>query len=154
MRLRDKLFIICMLILFILVMFSNQIVKGEIDEVYMLNKRMVYLEEKIRLMKERWNVTVTVTAYSNTIRQTNSDPNTTSSLKKFSCSWRAAVSVDLYNNGWVEGKYLYLNQIGRFKIMDKMNPKWKKRIDIAFCNEKKAEKFGIRKNINAALMEI
>lgn len=125
-------------------------IKDHVSRLYIQHKE---LEKRFIELKERYNVRVTVTAYSPSVEETDGTPYITSSLLEPK-PWTVAVSRDLYNNGWTEGKYIYINQIGRFRILDKMNHRKYKSVDIFFSNKKQAIRFGIRKNILIALLDI
>lgn len=168
---RSKLLIVLTLFIFITVIFSEKTSKGDIDQFDKLSKRIYSLEKdteflkiEIKLMKDRYNVTVTVTAYCSCEDGTDNTPYITSALKRPK-KWTAAVSPYLYWIGWTEGKYIYVDQMGRFQILDKMNWRYKERdsedknknglrIDLYFPTKKAAKKFGVKENINVALMEI
>ena len=45
-------------------------------------------------------------------------------------------------HGWMEGDLIYLEGIGVFEVADRMNKRWKKRIDVFFFDTKEARRFG------------
>lgn len=93
---------------------------------------------------------VTATAYNSLKYQTNSNPNITA----FGDSLRPglkyiAVSRDLLDSGLVHNTKVRLEGFdGSFTVKDKMNKRWRKRIDIYMGNDVyKAKKWG-KKKIN------
>ena len=94
-----------------------------------------------------WNsMEVTVTAYNSTPRQTEGNPNIAAWGDRLTPDTRGiAVSRDLLKVGldhevevWVEGF-----DAGPFVVLDKMNRRFKKRIDIFFGKKvEKAREFG------------
>ncbi|NDV18806.1 hypothetical protein GO013_05155 [Pseudodesulfovibrio sp. JC047] len=90
---------------------------------------------------------VTVTAYNSTPNQTDGTP--------FMAAWgnrltpgikSVAVSRDLLDLGLGNGKELYITGFdGPYVVLDKMNKRFKRRIDLYFgMDVKKAQKFGKR----------
>jgi len=114
-----------------------------------LFNRVTALETKLMYT----NVKARVTAYSPTIDETDSTPYETASLLRPE-PWTIAVSRDLFNNGWTYGKYVYINDIGRFKILDCMNKKATMSVDIFLSTKKQAQRFGVKDNVSVALLEI
>lgn len=126
---------------------------ADIDRFSVIFKRQTLLEKTFEDIKKRYNVSVTVTAYSPSVDETDSTPYETSSLKPVR-PWIVAISRDLYNIGWTEGKYVYINQVGRFEILDKMKYSKTMSVDIFFTTKAQAIKFGKRENVLMALMEL
>jgi 3D (Asp-Asp-Asp) domain-containing protein len=92
---------------------------------------------------------VSITAYTNSVKETDNTPNITASGKKVKKGY-IAVSRDLLSKwGGREafGSKVYILDMGIFEIQDVMNKKWKKKIDIFMYDVNKAKKFGIKKNI-------
>ncbi len=96
-----------------------------------------------------WNsLTVTVTAYNSLAYQTSANPNITawgdSLLPGMKC---IAVSRDLISRGLKHKTPVKIEGFdGIFIVNDKMNKRWKNRIDIYMDNDvKKAKKWGKRK---------
>ena len=99
--------------------------------------------------KYEWHsITVTVTAYNSLAYQTSSEPNITawgdSLLPGMKC---IAVSRDLIKQGLKHNTPVKIDGFeGIFLVKDKMNRRWKNRIDIYMDNDvKKAKKWGKRK---------
>ncbi len=144
-----KIFISTTMFMFIL---SNNISSSS----NVLDTRLLELHIRIEQLEKKLmytNVIVTVTAYSPCESETNVNPYETASLLK-PRPWTIAVSRDLFDNGWIHGKYVYLDQIGRFKILDLMNKRYEKRVDIFFTTKEQAIEFGIKHGIKAALLNI
>jgi 3D (Asp-Asp-Asp) domain-containing protein len=99
--------------------------------------------------KYDWHsLTVTVTAYNSLAYQTSADPNITawgdSLVPGMKC---IAVSRDLISRGLKHNTRVKIEGFdGIFLVKDKMNKRWKNRIDIYMDNDvKKAKKWGKRK---------
>ena len=99
--------------------------------------------------KYEWHShTVTVTAYNSLAYQTSADPNITawgdSLVPGMKC---IAVSRDLISRGLKHNTPVKIEGFeGVFLVKDKMNRRWKNRIDIYMDNDvKKAKKWGKRK---------
>ena len=99
--------------------------------------------------KYEWHsLTVTVTAYNSLAYQTSADPNITawgdSLVPGMKC---IAVSRDLISRGLKHNTPVKIEGLnGIFLVNDKMNRRWKNRIDIYMDNDvKKAKKWGKRK---------
>jgi len=94
------------------------------------------------------SLTVTVTAYNSLVYQTSADPNITawgdSLVPGMKC---IAVSRDLVSHGLKHNTPVKIEGFdGIFIVNDKMNKRWKNRIDIYMDNDvKKAKKWGKRK---------
>jgi len=109
-----------------------------------------YLAENLREQEGRLNenilelIPVVVTAYNPLLKQTDQTPTVTSSNKKV-MEGMIALSRDLeerYN--FIFGDEIYLLGLGKFVFEDRMNSKWKNRVDILMFSEKKAKVFGIQ----------
>ena len=99
--------------------------------------------------KYEWHsLSVTVTAYNSLAYQTSADPNITawgdSLVPGMKC---IAVSRDLISRGLKHNTPVKIEGFdGIFIVKDKMNRRWKNRIDIYMDNDvKKAKKWGKRK---------
>ena len=91
---------------------------------------------------------VTATAYNSLAYQTNSDPNITAFGDSLKPGLRyIAVSRDLIDSGLVHNTVVKIEGFDSLYIVkDKMNKRWKKRIDIYMgVDVKKAKKWGKRK---------
>ena len=86
---------------------------------------------------------VTVTAYSSTPDQTNSEPLITASGKRV-CYGVLAVSRDL-KKILPYGSKVKLEGIGVYWIFDLMNSRYRRRVDIWFPSREQAKRFGKRK---------
>lgn len=109
--------------------------------------------------KYEWHsITVTVTAYNSLAYQTSADPNITawgdSLVPGMKC---IAVSRDLISRGLKHNTPVKIEGFdGIFLVNDKMNRRWKNRIDIYMDNDvKKAKKWGKRKlNISYGVLRV
>jgi 3D (Asp-Asp-Asp) domain-containing protein len=88
---------------------------------------------------------VTVTAY---VPDTFTLPASTRTIK----SGQVAVSRDLFSQGWVFGKKIYIESLGIYEINDLMAKDIKKTIDIVMFSNTQAVDFGVKKNLLAALL--
>lgn len=90
------------------------------------------------------SVAVTVTAYSPTEEECDSDPYITAYQKPVR-EGTIAISRDLEKElGWRAGDRIHLNGLGVFEVNDRMSLKWRKRVDIFFHDTEKAVSFGIK----------
>jgi 3D (Asp-Asp-Asp) domain-containing protein len=91
---------------------------------------------------------VTATAYNSLAHQTDSNPNITAFGDRLKPGMRSiAVSRDLLDLGLIHNTKVKLEGFDSlFVVKDKMNKRWKKRIDIYMGNnEEKARQWGRRK---------
>jgi 3D (Asp-Asp-Asp) domain-containing protein len=93
---------------------------------------------------------VTLTAYSPTVEECGPDPFTTASMTKVRPGI-VAVSRDLYEQGWVFGKKVYVKGHGVFEIADLMSKRHTQRMDIFFPSTEDARQFGIKQTTVALL---
>jgi len=93
-----------------------------------------------------------VTSYSPTKSQCDADPHITASMLPVK-EGTIAVSRDLFNDGWVFGRCVYIEGLGVYEIRDLMNKRYTNRIDIFRWSKKKALRFG-KKNLAVALLNI
>lgn len=96
---------------------------------------------------------VTVTAYSPRRRETDSTPFQNAAMEKVR-EGDIAVSRDLFEAGWVFGKKVWVEGRGIYTIMDLMNSRYEKRVDIFMMKTFKARKFGMNKDVIIALLDI
>jgi len=94
-------------------------------------------------------VTVEITAYNPLPNQTDSTPFITASLQRVK-NGIVALSRDLeeeYDLQFGDRIYLILDgeMIGPFEFQDRMNRRWKRRVDIFMWDKKDALKFGRKK---------
>lgn len=97
---------------------------------------------------ERKSFKVTATAYNSLAYQTNANPNITAFGDSLKPGLRyIAVSRDLLDSGLVHNTQVKIKGFDSlFTVKDKMNRRWRKRIDIYMGNDvKKAKKWGKRK---------
>jgi len=94
---------------------------------------------------------LTITAYTPTKRETDSDPLITASMTKVKLG-TVAVSRDLFDDGWVFGRKVYIDTIGILTINDLMNSRYSERIDIFMWKEKNAKEFG-KKKLKVSLIQ-
>jgi 3D (Asp-Asp-Asp) domain-containing protein len=88
---------------------------------------------------------VDVTAYSPTKRETDSTPFITASNKRVQEGY-IAISRDL--EPYLKfGDQVYIEGLGTYEVQDRMNKRWRNKVDVFFCNTKDAWKFGKLKNL-------
>ena len=91
---------------------------------------------------------VTATAHTSTHKETDSTPTLTAWGFTLKSGMKAiAVSRDLIKLGLTKGVEVTIDGLpGKYKVLDKMNKKWQKKIDIYMGNDvKKAKEWGKRK---------
>ena len=97
---------------------------------------------------KEFNLMVTATAYTSHHGQTDSTPYLAAWNNRLKPSVKSiAVSRDLLDMGLTNGTKVTIDGLpGSYKILDKMNKRWKKKIDIYMGrNLKKARRWGKRK---------
>jgi 3D (Asp-Asp-Asp) domain-containing protein len=94
---------------------------------------------------------VTVTAYTASLSECNTEPEMTASMQRVKPG-TVAVSRDLFNNGWVFGSKIYIEGHGVFEISDLMNKKHTNSIDIYMGTPDEARQFGIEKGIATLIL--
>ena len=106
-------------------------------------------KEKKRQKDTKKNIlTVTSTAYTSCRRETDRTPYLAVWNNRLKPSVKSiAVSRDLLKLGLTNGTKVKISGLkGHYIVLDKMNKRWKKKIDIYMgCNLKKARKWGKRK---------
>lgn len=125
------------------------------NRISVLEGSIVNLDKKINTEVEILNNKIvakklTVTAYSATKKECDSDPKITASMSKVKPG-TIAVSRDLFEQGWVFGKKVYIENHGIYTINDLMNKKHSERIDVFIGHKKKANSFGKKELIVALL---
>ena len=95
---------------------------------------------------------VDCTAYTASEDETDSDPTITASMTKVRPGI-IAVSRDLFDQGFVFGKKVYIEGLGIYTVMDLMNKRYINRIDVFLGNKKEAFAFG-KKAVKISLLEI
>lgn len=93
---------------------------------------------------------LTITAYSPTVAECGPNPTVTASMTKVRPGI-VAVSHDLFAQGWVFGKKVYVQDHGIFEIADLMAKRHTQRMDIFFQNTDEARRFGIKQTTVALL---
>ena len=91
-------------------------------------------------------VPVTVTAYTACERECDSTPSITASNKQIYLGV-IALSRDIEKDfNIVFGDVVHLQGLGHFVFEDRMNKRWKNRVDIYFEDRKEAQAFGVQKS--------
>lgn len=93
---------------------------------------------------------VTVTAYSPRHSETDTTPFITASNKRVRHGI-VAVSRDLFDQGWVFGRKVYIKSLGIFTIDDLMAERKRNQIDIFMFDTNQAVSFG-RRTLDAHLL--
>jgi len=92
---------------------------------------------------------VTVTAYTASKRECDTDPGNTATMETPVPGWTAAVSRDLLRDGWVFGSRVWIEGVGVFEISDVMHSRFERRIDVLVGTKKQARKFGAKHGVTA-----
>jgi len=126
------------------VLLSMMVSQGSVDG--KIVSKMSNFSETVLLQTiegEFTKITVDVTAYSPTKRECDSTPFITASNKRVKEGY-IAVSRDL--EAYVGfGDKVFIKGLGIFEVQDRMNRRWKKRIDLFFFDTKQARRFGKKK---------
>jgi len=107
-------------------------------------------ENNFTIEKKEFSLLVTASAYTSCCRETDSTPYLAAWNNRLKPSVKSiAVSRDLLKMGLTNKTKVTINGLpGTYVILDKMNKRWKKKIDIYMdCNLKKALQWGKRKVI-------
>lgn len=115
-----------------------------------LSKERQQLVHQMAELKEIKIKEVTLTAYSPTVEECGPNPTVTASMAKVRPGI-VAVSRDLYEQGWVFGKKVYVKGHGVFEIADLMSKRYTDRMDIFFPNTEDAVRFGVKQATVALL---
>jgi len=122
---------------------------------YAYIERINILEKKVEVLQKRIdeinNITAKATAYNAVPEQTDNEPGI-NACRKNPRIGRVAVSQDLFYKGWTCGKWIAIKGYGIFQIDDVMHKRKSCQVDIIKETKKQANKFGIKKNINAVLL--
>lgn len=108
----------------------------------LVNKNTIQNIKKMKIVE--------VTAYSPNEQETDDTPFHTASNRKVR-NGIVAVSRDLFNQGWVFGRKIYINSLGIYTIDDLMADSKKNQIDIFMFDSQQAISFG-RKTLEAHLL--
>jgi 3D (Asp-Asp-Asp) domain-containing protein len=117
----------------------------EISEAMLMEKHF-----ELEALKEKRIRELTVTAYTPRRIETDNDPTTTASMTEVR-EGIVAVSRDLFENGWVFGRKVYIKGHGVFEIQDLMNERFEERMDIFMWSLNEARKFG-KQQLKVALI--
>jgi 3D (Asp-Asp-Asp) domain-containing protein len=93
-----------------------------------------------------------VTAYTPTVRECNEEPFVAASMRRVKAG-TVAVSRDLFEQGWVFGRKVYIQGHGIFEINDLMNSRFSNCVDVFMWDSGKAREFG-RQRLKVALLDI
>ncbi|AMD93434.1 3D domain-containing protein [Desulfomicrobium orale] len=134
---------------------AHTIAKQDAREYYLprieaLSEERQQLVRQMAELKDIKIKEVTLTAYSPTMRECGPDPTTTASMVKVRPGI-IAVSRDLFDQGWVFGKKVYIKGHGVYEIADLMSKRYTDRMDIFFPETEDARQFGI-KQVTVALL--
>ena len=106
-------------------------------------------EKKVSVNAARW---VDCTAYTASTDECDGDPTITASMTKVRPGI-IAVSRDLFDQGFVFGKKVYIHGLGIYTIADLMNKRYINRIDVFLGTKKAAKEFGL-KQMKISLLEM
>jgi 3D (Asp-Asp-Asp) domain-containing protein len=105
-------------------------------------------DSNITMEKQNFSMIVTASAYTSCRRETDKTPYLAAWNNKLKHSVKSiAVSRDLLKMGLTNKTKVTIDSLpGTYVVLDKMNKRWKKKIDIYMgCNLKKAKRWGKRK---------
>lgn len=95
--------------------------------------------EKIIYKSNITHLPCQVTAYTNRVKECNSDNKRTAILEKPIAGWTCAVSQDLLH--WLGGR-VYIKGVGVRRVNDLMNARYTKSVDVYYGKVKDAKAFG------------
>lgn len=114
-------------------------------EVQSLQSRIDSLSGTLRQPQDVFRVTMT--AYTKSRDETDSDPEHTAIMREGVPGWTAAVSRDLLEAGFVFGTRIWAEGVGVFEIADVMNARYRDRIDVMVGTKRQAQEFGVKENV-------
>ena len=127
-------------------------VEVDLDYVYgeltFLKERMKEVEDEMLLEDVK---SVNVTAYTLNKKECGEDFTITASMEKAKPGM-VAVSRDLFDDGWTFGKRIYISGVGIFTVGDLIKDTHKNKIDVLMFDKKLARKFGIKRDVTAAII--
>ena len=106
-------------------------------------------DKEVNINAARW---VDCTAYTASVDECDGDPTITASMTKVRPGI-IAVSRDLFDQGFVFGKKVYIHGLGIYTIADLMNKRYINRIDVFLGTKKEAKEFGL-KQMKISLLEM
>lgn len=124
------------------------LIKGMDEEVIFLKERMKEVEDEMLLEDVK---SVNVTAYTLNKKECGEDFTITASMEKAKPGM-VAVSRDLFDDGWTFGKRIYISGVGIFTVGDLIKDTHKNKIDVLMFDKKLARKFGIKRDVTAAII--
>jgi len=133
---------------------NNDLLLYQAHTIKKLQAQINKFDEELQNTKKMMNLQdvkkIVVTAYSPRKAETDSTPYITASMTKVKHGI-VAVSRDLFEQGLVFGKKVYIEGYGIYTIEDLMNERFTNRIDIFMFDTRKALKFGKKKLVVALL---
>jgi len=105
-------------------------------------------QQEFTITKKEFKLAVTATAYTSTRGQTDKTPYLAAWNNRLKPGVKSiAVSRDLLDRGLTNGTVVTIDGLrGKYKVLDKMNKRWKKKIDIYMgTNHKRAIRWGKRR---------
>lgn len=124
-------------------------------ELNLMNEEIGFIKERVKEIEDEMLLedvkSVNVTAYTLDKKECGEDFTKTSSMEKAKPGM-VAVSRDLFDDGWTFGKRIYISGVGIFTIADLIKNTHKNKIDVLMFDKKAAKKFGIKKDVTAAII--
>ncbi len=102
----------------------------------------VYIAELESRLVDKYNRSVTLTAYTARSSECDETPHVTAMMVKPRPGRTIAVSRDLFDDGWTFGRSVYIAGLGVYVIEDLMHKRHTRRIDILMGTVREANKFG------------
>jgi 3D (Asp-Asp-Asp) domain-containing protein len=116
--------------------------ENEINDIgQQLHKTEERLTKEIKESKINKPIKVTLTAYTKRKKECKTNDGIGASMRKVKPG-TVAVSRDLFRQGYIFGRKIYIEGIGVFTVNDLTHRKYSKTIDIYYNNYNKAVKFG------------
>jgi 3D (Asp-Asp-Asp) domain-containing protein len=97
--------------------------------------------------KVLYRTAVTVTAYSSTVGQTDSTPHQTADMSIVRVGIIAVSRDVLTELGLVMGQRVLLPGYGMFEVRDKMNKRYRRRVDIWMSDKRAADLHGVKQSV-------
>lgn len=87
------------------------------------------------------NLNMTVTAYTASVDECNSDPTNTATMSKPVPGYTVAVSRDKLH---LLGRRIWVEGMGVYEVTDLMNSRFENRIDVLMGDKRTAKEFGVQ----------
>ena len=108
------------------------------------------LQTKVELMEVALKLSsvkkLEITSYSPRVQETDSTPLINACGTKVATG-QVAVTNDLWHEGWICGRKIWIEGHGIYTVMDRMNSRFVGRLDIFNWSTRRAIRYGLKKRV-------